>query len=93
MSGRDDIDAEIRNRSVPKLHHGTYRRALAGRSRTAAIKAMCLECQGWEDGAIQAVRECPSAGCPLHAVRPYQVDDNDTDSLDEAWDPRKEEEG
>lgn len=66
-----DIDLEIANRGIPVSWHGIYRRALAG-SRPAAVKALCGECQGWEDGARQAIRDCPSVGCPLHAVRPFQ---------------------
>jgi predicted transcriptional regulator len=66
-----DIDLEIANRGIPTSWHGIYRRALAG-SRPAAVKALCGECQGWEDGARQAIRDCPSVGCPLHAVRPFQ---------------------
>ncbi len=66
-----DIDLEIASQGVPVSVQNTYRRALAG-SRPAAVKAMCLACQGWEDGARQAIRDCPSVGCPLHAVRPFQ---------------------
>lgn len=66
-----DIDLEIVNRGIPVSAQNTYRRALAG-SRPSAVKAACLECQGWEDGARQAIRDCPSVGCPLHAVRPFQ---------------------
>lgn len=66
-----DIDLEIANQGVPISAQGIYRRALAG-NRPAAVKAMCLSCQGWEDGARQAIRDCPSVGCPLHAVRPFQ---------------------
>lgn len=56
---------------VPPKFQGVYKRALAG-SRPAAVKCMCLMCQGYEDGAVQAVRECAALGCPLHAVRPFQ---------------------
>lgn len=57
--------------TVPLRFQALYRRAISG-GRTAAVKAMCLECQGWEDGAVQGVRDCASIACPLHAVRPYQ---------------------
>lgn len=86
-----DIDREITDRGIPSSWHNTYRRALAG-SRPAAVKAMCGECQGWEDGARQAIRDCPSVGCPLHTVRPFQKKsgagteldtDNDTEDRDE----------
>jgi len=41
-------------------------------SRVCAVKAMCLECMGYEAGAIDAIRDCQSVACPLHAVRPFQ---------------------
>lgn len=81
-----DIAREIADRGIPQSWQNTYRRALAG-SRPAAVKALCGECQGWEDGARQAIRDCPSVGCPLHAVRPFQKkagiinDAQDTESL------------
>lgn len=50
-----------------------YRRALGPRAtRSVCIKAFCLSCQGWEDGAVDAVRNCASESCPLWRVRPYQ---------------------
>lgn len=67
-----EVAAEIERRGIPARYHELYARAKRGGSRKTAIQAMCLECQGWEDGVIKAIRECPSAGCPLHAVRPYQ---------------------
>lgn len=57
---------------VPPRYQRLYRVALSGRSRVASVKAMCLECQGWEDGAVKAVRNCAATGCPLHAVRPFR---------------------
>lgn len=76
-----DIEREIVQQGIPTSAQATYRKALAG-NRPAAVKAMCLACQGWEDGARKAIRDCPSVGCPLHAVRPFQskagaVEDND----------------
>lgn len=59
-------------RTIPSSRRGTYLRATRG-SRPAAVKAMCLQCQGWEDGAVQAVRDCPCRACPLWRVRPYQT--------------------
>lgn len=66
-----DIEREIVQQGIPTSAQATYRKALAG-NRPAAVKAMCLACQGWEDGARKAIRDCPSVGCPLHAVRPFQ---------------------
>lgn len=73
------VDEAIVERRIPKLHQGLYRRAHAGHSRQASIKAMCLECQGWDDGAMQAVRECEAIRCPLHSVRPYQTAEDQED--------------
>ncbi|GEK46011.1 hypothetical protein HPA02_02940 [Bisbaumannia pacifica] len=44
------------------------------RSLRLAITAKCWECMGGgeESGTRRMIRECTSAGCPLHAQRPYQ---------------------
>lgn len=92
-----DIDREIADQQIPQSWHAAYRKALAG-NRPAAVKVMCGQCQGWEDGARQAIRDCPSVGCPLHAVRPFQkkagsgaveidTDADDTSEGDAAIDP------
>lgn len=65
-----EIAQSIARLEVPPKMQNTYRRALTG-NRTAAIKAKCLDCQGYE-GAVAAVRDCQSRGCPLWAVRPFQ---------------------
>lgn len=57
--------------SIPPRFQGVYQRALDG-GRTAAVKAMCLECMGWQEGCVRMVRECASKACPLWAVRPFQ---------------------
>lgn len=66
-----DIDREITQQQIPSSWQGIYRKALAG-NRPAAVKAFCGFCMGWDDGARQAIRDCPTVGCPLHAVRPFQ---------------------
>jgi hypothetical protein len=58
---------------VPDQFKAIYEKAVDGGSRSARIKAFCCMCQGFEPGARQAVRECASTDCPLHAVRPYQI--------------------
>lgn len=85
-----DIDHEIEQQQIPTSWQGIYRKALAG-NRPAAVKCFCGYCQGWEDGARQAIRDCPSVGCPLHAVRPFQKktgasNEIDTDDTDERED-------
>lgn len=41
-------------------------------SKAAAIKAMCQECMGYDDGSTAAIRDCTSPACPLYPHRPYQ---------------------
>lgn len=47
------------------------------RSRSAAIKAKCIECMGGVgDGprlCARQVRECSALHCPLYAFRPFQL--------------------
>ena len=50
---------------------GLFRKVYHGQaSPREAIKAFCLECNGWEEAAI---RVCPSTACPIFKFRPYQV--------------------
>jgi hypothetical protein len=54
------------------------RKAFAGNSRTAGVKAFCLHCVGY---VRKDVRECSAPACPLFDYRPYQTsDEDDTDS-------------
>jgi hypothetical protein len=66
---RRTVAIQDRLSSVPKSAKGTYLRAVAGRSRQAAIKAHCLECVGW---VRDEVRLCSSPACALWAYRPFQ---------------------
>lgn len=45
-----------------------FKAAFAGKSRTKAIKAKCLECC-WLNHV--AIRDCTATECPLHGFRPY----------------------
>lgn len=56
---------------IPQSMQATYQKAMSGRSRSSAIKAMCQRCMGWED-AVKFIRQCESVTCPLHPYRPYQ---------------------
>ena len=47
----------------------TFRRAYAGVSRPAAVKAKCLECCNLERAHVAS---CIISGCPLWRFRPYQ---------------------
>ena len=61
-----------RENYVPSMYRDLYSRAQSGKSRQASIKAMCLECQGWEGKEARvAVKNCTNVKCPLHSVRPY----------------------
>lgn len=46
-------------------YRATYRRALAGKSPKAAIKAHCLMCCYWQ---IREVQQCTAPACPLFAL-------------------------
>jgi hypothetical protein len=57
-------------RDVPSAYREIYKKAMAGKSRKAAMHAFCLECCGWQR---QEVSKCSDAGCPLYPYRPaYQ---------------------
>lgn len=56
-----------RRRRVPSWAEKRYSRALGGKSRGAAIAAMCLECCGYDRREVAA---CPATACPLHPYRP-----------------------
>jgi hypothetical protein len=56
--------------AMPISMRNTYRKAMGGRSRTMAVKAMCQMCVGWEN-ARAVIRECADVGCPLYPYRPY----------------------
>lgn len=64
-------DPEAYALTLPLRFRALYLRATQG-SKPAARKCMCLECQGWQEGAVKAVRMCPTRACPNWAVRPYQ---------------------
>jgi len=45
----------------------TFKRAYEGVSRQAAIKAFCIECNGYDP---VAVKDCTAPACPLWEYRP-----------------------
>lgn len=59
--GQEDMSNEY-----PKKYRAIYRRAMTGRSRTAAIRAMCLQCGGYSE---KEVTLCTSPNCPLFSYR------------------------
>jgi len=48
---------------------GVFRDAYRGKSRKSGIKAFCIECNGFESGAIA---DCTANACPLWEYRPYR---------------------
>jgi hypothetical protein len=62
---------------VPAIYRNTFTLAYEGRSRSAAIKAFCLDCVGFER---KSIRECTSHACPLYPYRPYQVSDDEQEA-------------
>ena len=70
--GSEDAQAEIgaeratRLSDVPRKYRELYRRAYAGKSRKAAIRAFCLECVCW---SADEVRRCTAPACPLYEFR------------------------
>lgn len=55
--------------TVPKKYRGVYKKAIRGRSRTAAIRAHCLMCTAWQS---EEVKLCTAPECPLY---PYRLGD------------------
>jgi len=66
MRTRQEQIAE-RRIQIPKLYQALYDRAIAGRSRKAAMHSFCVECCGYE---IREVYFCTDQACPLYAYRP-----------------------
>ena len=54
---------------IPINYKNTYKKAMTGRYRAAAVKAFCLECMGWQR---EEVRKCNSVACPLYPYRTYK---------------------
>lgn len=60
---------------IPRLYRGIYERAVAGKSRKAAMHSFCLECCGWQ---VKEVFLCTDLGCPLYPYRPRSRASQDT---------------
>ena len=60
---------------MPRIYKKNYLAAVAGKaSPKNAIKAFCLECQGW---CRAEVAKCSTIECPLNLYRPYQKEGSD----------------
>jgi len=54
-------------KSMPEHCRNTYRLAMTGKRRNAAIKSACVECMGYNRADVPG---CTSHGCPLYPYRP-----------------------
>jgi len=54
--------------NIPRAYQATYKKAMSGKSRRAAIRAFCAECCGYE---IKEVYVCTDSHCPLYPYRPH----------------------
>lgn len=52
---------------IPSSQRETYKKAVSGKSKALALKALCLECMGWDR---VAVKNCTALACPLWPYRP-----------------------
>ena len=57
---------ETRLADMPECRRNTYRRAMAGEGRKLAIRAMCIQCMGYESAEIE---RCTATACPLYPYR------------------------
>jgi hypothetical protein len=61
---------KISNRTadIPKKYRKIYKQAVETNNKSAAIKAFCLECVGWQK---KEVINCSCLACPLFGLRPF----------------------
>ena len=57
-----------RMEEIPKKYRKIYKKAVESRSKSAAIKAFCLECICWQKSEVI---NCSCLTCPLYGVRPF----------------------
>jgi hypothetical protein len=55
--------------NIPKSYQNLFKRAASGKSKSAALKAKCLECCGMQRVEVE---NCSVLLCPLRPYRPYQ---------------------
>ena len=59
---------------VPPMYRTLFQRVYAGQiGRAAQVKAKCLDCTCYQRVEIT---NCQATACPLHAIRPYQNDED-----------------
>jgi hypothetical protein len=57
-----------RTGEIPEPYRKGYEKAVKGGSKSAAIKAFCLECSMWQENEVTG---CKAVTCPLYSVRPF----------------------
>ena len=65
MSKASEAQAK-REQDMPMPYRANYRKAIAGKSKSAAIKAMCLECFHWQRAEIPDTRARVQEGLLRH---------------------------
>ena len=66
LEAHESTPAPLHGKDIPPKYRGNYERAMASKSRKAAIRAQCLECCGWNS---KEVRNCTSTDCTLYKFR------------------------
>ena len=66
LASQETTTATPSRKDIPRKYRGHYERAMASKSRKAAIRAQCLACCGWSS---KEVRNCTSTDCTLHKFR------------------------
>ena len=56
--------------NVPETYQNLYKQAMSGKSRTAGVKAKCLDCCCWQRSEAQ---DCQVPTCPLYPYNHYQM--------------------
>ena len=70
MMGKIALKRAGRLKTCPTSAKGILSRAWDGNSQKTAIKAMCLECVGFDR---QAIADCEAWACPLWEKRPFRA--------------------
>ena len=70
-SSADEARIQDRLNQMPRWERATYKRAMAGTSRQAAMDAFCSMCVGWDR---KEVTLCSDPACPLFPYRKVYAD-------------------
>ncbi len=58
---------------IPQIYQANFKTAIDGKSKSAAVKAKCLDCSCWQRTEIA---NCSVDICPLWLYRPYRKAEN-----------------